>query len=88
MNKRELVPFAALIALAWTTPLAAQSRREAIIGEARFEFSDSLALGLYLSAMDPALGAPDSLWAVAGYDLAERLIGLEQRSLASVSVSP
>lgn len=84
MNTTKIVPVAGLLCLAWAMPLSAQTSREVLIGEARAEFSDSVALGLYLSAMDPRLGAPDSLWAVAGFDFADILLRTDQDSRASV----
>jgi len=77
-------PILALIAVAMiASPAASQSRRS-LIDQARNEFSDSVALELLHSAMSPALGEPDSLLAVAGYDLAAVLLRTDRRDLALV----
>jgi hypothetical protein len=81
---RKLARLPLILALVWATPLTAQSSREALIQEGRTEFAHSAAMGKYLSAMDPDVGEPDSLWAVAGFELADRLIQLERESLARV----
>jgi hypothetical protein len=53
-----------------TAPVAAQANRAALIDEARTTFEDSTVIRILHSAMDPALGGRDSMWAVAGYELA------------------
>jgi len=73
-----------LAALAFSGSVAGQSSRESIILEAREEFDDTVAVGLYQSALDPALGAPDTLWVVAGLEMADRLIMLDQGGQASL----
>ncbi len=84
MRRPNVVPLAAVILLVWALPAGAQPNRGALIDQARDEFSDSVAVELYLSALDPALGPPDSLWTVAGFDLADRLFFLGQDSLAAL----
>jgi hypothetical protein len=63
---------------------AAQQSRASLIDQARAEFSDSAAAQLLLSAQDPALGPRDSLWAVAGYEMAATQLRQRQRELALV----
>jgi hypothetical protein len=58
-----------------------QSRR-ALIDQARNEFSDSAKAQLLMSALNPALGEPDSLAALAGYDLADAMLRMNRRELA------
>jgi S1-C subfamily serine protease len=63
-----------IVALAVTAPASAQSRRAALITEAQTTFEADSVIRLLHAALDPALGAPDSLWAVAGYSLAQVLL--------------
>jgi len=58
------------------------ARRQALIQQARDEFDDNAGLQLLMTALDPALGPQDSLWAVAGYDLARTLLRTQQQPLA------
>ncbi len=74
---------ACVILLGAATSLAAQNTRQGLISQARSEFSDSARIRLLLSAMDPKLGSPDSLWAVAGYELAGVLTSSDRQALAS-----
>lgn len=83
MRLRQYAIIACVALVAVTSPATAQNTREDLIGRARAEFSDTASLRLLLSALDPARGAPDSLWAVAGYDLASVLLRTDQEPLAS-----
>lgn len=62
----------------------AQASRAGLIDAARNEFSDSAGMQLLVSALSPSLGEPDSLWAVAGYDLAATLLRNDQPELAAL----
>jgi hypothetical protein len=57
------------------------TRRQSLIQQARDEFDDNAGMQLLMTALDPALGPQDSLWAVAGYDMARTLLRT-QRPLA------
>ena len=70
--------------LAGAGAASGQQDREALIEEARAQFSDSVALTLLGSAVNPAIAPIDSLWAVGVFDLALTLIGREESSRAAV----
>jgi hypothetical protein len=65
-------------------PLAAQQNRAELIDQARNEFDLDVRLDLLARAVDPGLGAADSLWAVAAFDLAQLLVGSAQPEGASL----
>lgn len=76
----------AIVALLWlSAPARAQNDRRALIGRAAAEFDAAAGAHMLMEAMAPGLGAPDSLWATAGYDLAAVLIQrLDREQLADV----
>lgn len=75
---------APLTLLALAAPLGAQEPRAAFIERSRNEFDEAERLDLLLSALSPELERPDSLWAVAAYDLAQVLLSADEPLLASV----
>ena len=82
---RSAVPLAVAAQLFTAAALQAQQDRQGLIQRARAEFDDSANVRLLMGALAPDLGAPDSLWTVAGYDLAAALIRMERPSDAATS---
>jgi hypothetical protein len=78
MRPNPVVRLLAAFTLLGAVPLAAQQTREALIEQARSEFDEAARLDLLTRAADPGLGAPDSLWAIGVFDLAQNLIGSGQ----------
>jgi Trypsin-like peptidase domain len=73
-----------IVTLSFAQSAAGQAgRRQTLIQQARNEFDDNAGLQLLMTALDPALGPQDSLWAVAGYDLARTLLRTQQQPLAT-----
>ena len=62
------------MALCAAAPVVAQSRRAVLLGEVQNTFDADSVIRLLHAALDPALGPPDSLWAVAGHSLAQVLL--------------
>jgi S1-C subfamily serine protease len=81
---RSAVPLAVAAQLFTAAALQAQQDRQGLIQRARAEFDDSANVRLLMGALAPDLGAPDSLWTVAGYDLAAALIRMERPSDAAL----
>lgn len=64
---------AALLILLATPPLQAQQSRAELVDAALETADDDIRVGLLIRALDPQLGAPDSLWAVGAFSIAYRL---------------
>lgn len=83
MMKRSALGAAATL-LVLTSGAEARQDRSVLIERARAMADESAAIEVLLSAMDATLGPPDSLWAVAGYDMAQVLIQLDRAPLVTL----
>lgn len=63
----------ALLLLLSAAGLSAQQSRADLIDAALESADDDIRVGLLIRALDPQLGAPDSLWAVGAFSIAYRL---------------
>lgn len=86
MNRTLPLVLLALLALSAPRPAAAQEDRAALIAAARAELSDSVRMDLLLRALRPETGPRDSLWTVAGYQVAAELAALDRAEDADVWV--
>lgn len=75
---------AAVGSLAVTAPLSAQQTRAELVDAARNEFDVAAKVDLLTRAADPAMAPPDSVWAVAVYDLAAELVEQDQDETAAL----
>jgi hypothetical protein len=83
MKRIERILITTLAVVACNAVPASAQDRAALIEQARAMFDDSAAVQTLHRAMDPALGGPDSLWALAGFRLATVFLRMEESDRAA-----